>query len=285
MTAKPVAPLDADDLRAVLRARHAVFAREADAALHRAASMHVHQARVTARRLRSLIRALEPALDPRLAARLRRDLRHAAAELAAVREADVRRDWLHALPATTRLPPGARLHLEAELERARDRARRRLREAARGVVWRERLQRIAATVADPKLVQPRGAVEPIRREALRRVGRRLRRWDGSADPDDLHRLRILAKRARYACETLLPLLHVDPARYTERLARLQSALGSQRDAVQLLAWLRTLREPLSSVLLGRLGRPIARSAERSARQAQRMHARLPRLDLNQGAKP
>jgi CHAD domain-containing protein len=280
MTTRRGVPLDADDLRDALRARHAVFAREADAALRRAAPLHVHQARVTARRLRSLIRALEPALDSRLAARLRRDLRQAALDLAVVREADVRRDWLGALPAMARLPPGARLHLEAEVERARVRARQRLREASRGVVWRERLQRIAATIDDPDLVHPRRQVEPLLRDAVRKVWRRLRRWDEGTGADDLHRLRILSKRARYACETLLPLLGVEAGRYTDRLARLQASLGSHRDAEQVLDWLRTLREPLASVLLRRLERPIARASQSSARQALRQHARLPRLMLN-----
>ena len=63
--------------------------------------------------------------------------------------------------------------------------------------------------------------------------RRGRHFAGLA-PADLHRLRIAAKRLRYATEFFAPLFDEKAARdYRAVLARLQDALGSYNDAVKM----------------------------------------------------
>ena len=69
--------------------------------------------------------------------------------------------------------------------------------------------------------------------SLRRVRKRGRKFANLAPPD-LHRLRIAAKKLRYATEFFAPLFDEMPARdYRAVLARLQDALGSYNDAVKM----------------------------------------------------
>ena len=69
--------------------------------------------------------------------------------------------------------------------------------------------------------------------ALKRVRRRGRNFSDLA-PTDLHRLRIAAKKLRYATEFFTPLFGHKAARdYRTALARLQEALGACNDAVKM----------------------------------------------------
>ena len=85
-----------------------------------------------------------------------------------------------------------------------------------------------------ELQQP--AIDYARRvlsATLERVHKRGRHFARLAPPD-LHRLRVAAKRLRYATEFFAPLFDQKAARdYRAVLARLQDALGSYNDAVKM----------------------------------------------------
>jgi CHAD domain-containing protein len=72
----------------------------------------------------------------------------------------------------------------------------------------------------------------VLRKAVRKAGR---------DPVDesLHRIRILAKRVRYASEAVAPSVGSPALRFAEAAAQLQGLLGEHQDAVVAAAWLRT----------------------------------------------
>ncbi|HEY8674955.1 MAG TPA: CHAD domain-containing protein, partial [Candidatus Dormibacteraeota bacterium] len=76
----------------------------------------------------------------------------------------------------------------------------------------------------------------------RRPWRRLREYVAALDdnPDDphLHRIRILAKRARYAADACVPALGAAAATCAAHLADLQTILGEHHDAVVTREWLR-----------------------------------------------
>ncbi|HEY8094348.1 MAG TPA: CHAD domain-containing protein, partial [Acidimicrobiales bacterium] len=55
--------------------------------------------------------------------------------------------------------------------------------------------------------------------------------------EELHRVRILAKRARYAAEAAAPVIPA-AARHAEAIAALQGVLGDHQDAVLAQQWLR-----------------------------------------------
>jgi CHAD domain-containing protein len=92
-------------------------------------------------------------------------------------------------------------------------------------------------------------------------------------------LRLAAKHARYATETLAPLLQLDPRLKLRMLKRLQDCLGEHRDAGEALHWLDRLGEPFGPVLKSRLAGPIAKVQARHMRELDRLACRfeMPRL--------
>ncbi|HXM58582.1 MAG TPA: CYTH and CHAD domain-containing protein [Candidatus Dormibacteraeota bacterium] len=205
---------------------------------------HVHQARVGTRRLRSHLRTFRTLLDRAWVEGLREELGWLAAELGAVRDREVLHERLLALIAGLPAPdvrPAA--SLAASLAAETEAARGRLLEAMASDRYYALIDRLVEAAAQPAVVeaanQPAARVLP---ELARRPWRDLRRAvralpDQPAD-EELHRVRILAKRARYAGEAAAPALGSDAARYAKLAAALQDVLGEHQDSVTMQAWLR-----------------------------------------------
>jgi CHAD domain-containing protein len=92
-----------------------------------------------------------------------------------------------------------------------------------------------ATERLPELVRPR----------WRRLGRAVERLGAHPGDASLHEVRILAKRARYACELAAPVMGAAAADLAERLAGLQDVLGELHDAVVAETWLRSVAATLT----------------------------------------
>ena len=243
---------------------------------------HVHRSRVTARNLRALLAVLKPCLAPRLQVRARRDLRSMASELGERREADVRRDWLGRLASSSsRLAPGACRELVLRLERDQRQAGARLQEHLASGTCSARLERIAATLNDRRLVPEQVCPDALLRKRLRRRWKRLHTRLASHDQDAaaLHALRIAAKNARYASEDLSPLLGLELKPALKDLRKLQDALGEHRDATESLDWLDGLGEPLGPVLKARLVAPVERVRAKRLKQIARLGERFEVPDL------
>ena len=116
---RPGSPALAD----ALRAQQQILASRT-ARLKGASIDDVHQVRVAARRLRSLLRTFRPLLDPRRVRLYRADLRTCARALADVRESDVRQQLLLALVQRDAAMPRAGFRrLSGQLEATGDAAR------------------------------------------------------------------------------------------------------------------------------------------------------------------
>lgn len=285
MTARR-AKLDLAALSALLGRRHARFRKVLAGAIADQSIAHVHRSRVEARGLRSVLGTLRPLANARRIEACRRDLRGVALDLEAVREADVRRDWLLELAGELdSLPPGSHRHLALALEQARGAARARLSEQVATKSWEQRLARVAATLADPGLLSRRRAAhDDLARQVralLARRWRKLRRRLESADrdPEALHELRLAVKHARYASHALLPLLGIDPRPFLKPLKALQDCLGDHHDAVLARAWLEGLAQPEGPVLLRRLDAPLAARMDRRVHELKALRRKLgvPRL--------
>lgn len=220
-------------LAAYLRAQlHAVA--QNDPRVRRRDADGIHDMRVAVRRLRSTLRTFRPVFDPDRAEHLRDELHWLAGLLGAVRDLDVLRELVDALPAdqvdaTVR----ARIRSRLEVEQAGA-------QAALGAAINE--ERYAALWRDLDAL----ASEEHRRAGPKRLLRRTRRaLRGADDKLDhavalgrgtdrdaaLHAARKAYKRARYAVELLTPITG-EPARsLAERLGRLQDVLGGHQDAV------------------------------------------------------
>jgi CHAD domain-containing protein len=204
----------------------------------------IHQARVACRRFRSALQTFGPVLDPTWAEALRAELGSLAADLGAVRDAEVLLMRLRASAAERGLEPEATERLLARLEEDRVRAREVLLRRTGTAEHRRQLERTLEAATDPGLLpetagQP--AIEvlmPLVAASWRKLRRRATGLGAHPADDELHRLRILAKRCRYAVLALVPVLGEGPARTGAVLGALQDALGEQHDAVVAGDWLR-----------------------------------------------
>ena len=204
----------------------------------------VHQARVATRRLRSTLRTFSSLLEPSWTDRLRDELKWLADLLGEVRDTDVLlerfAEHLAALPtADARLGP----RLLAGLVEQRDSARRRLLRAMGTRRYAVLLDDLVAATAAPALLPgaDRPAAEvmpPLVVKPWKRLHKRVRKAGDDPPDDQLHQIRIRAKRARYAAEAVEPVIGRPAEDFADAVADLQSVLGDHQDAVVGEAWLR-----------------------------------------------
>ena len=221
----------------------------------------VHQARVGTRRLRSDLRTLAPLLQEKWLSGLRDELRWFGRVLGAVRDADVLSDRLRSQAATLPEPDTAGLApLFRRLAKERDDARAALLEAMETPRYVALLDALVAAAQEPEL-RPRAAARAADAvpELVAAPWKKLQKAVKAlpADPSDaeLHRTRILTKRARYAAEAAAPLVGKKAAKLGSALAGLQDVLGEHQDAVVAEAWLRAAVEgadPAVSLAAGEL---------------------------------
>jgi CHAD domain-containing protein len=204
----------------------------------------VHQARVGTRRLRSDLRTYRSLLLPAWAAALREELGWLAAALGGVRDADVLLERLERrvrdLPEEDR---AAGAVLVDRLRAHRTEARRDLLDVLDDQRYLDLLDRLVDAVRHPAVVEaaarpaakvlPGLAARPWRhlRQAVEALG------DDPAD-EQLHEVRIRAKRARYAAEVAALVAGERARRFAKAVAGVQGVLGDLQDASVSEAWLR-----------------------------------------------
>jgi CHAD domain-containing protein len=199
----------------------------------------LHQLRVGVRRLRSDLRTLRPLLGPDWAPGLDTDLRSLAGRLGTVRDLDVLIGRMGATHGDLAEPLEPLL---ADLQQRHDTARSALLDELRSDRYAQLLERLVVLARDPELGdearEPSGVVLPaLARGAWRRLAKRADPVVAAEAPADeeLHRVRIAAKRARYAAETAARGLEPDEAAqaraFADELGLFQDLLGRHQDAV------------------------------------------------------
>jgi CHAD domain-containing protein len=239
--ADAVAPATGPDLPASAAVKAALTAAVERMVAHDAGTRlgdpeSLHQARVGLRTLRSHLRTFAPLIDQRWSNGIVQELGGLARTLGRVRDFDV---------LIGRLDADARdLHpmidpLFADLGRRRDRARAVLLERLRDERYASLLERLVAAAAAPRLVTlaARRAGEvlpPLYDDAWSRLAKRADALSAEPTNEELHAVRIGAKRARYTAEAIAPALDPDRARAARNAARalaaLQGLLGTLQDA-------------------------------------------------------
>lgn len=196
----------------------------------------VHQVRVAFRRVRSDLRTLDEAVDPSWRDRIEPRLRETGAALAAARDLDVLVEHLRedASGARSALAP-----LFTTLARRREAARVEMAHALDAPEYRQLLEELVDTLgaapAGPAADEPAATALPrLALDAWYRLERRVSDLGESAPDAEFHRVRIAAKRARYAVElaarTLSGKQAASAERFASRLAEVQDQLGTMQDA-------------------------------------------------------
>jgi CHAD domain-containing protein len=228
----------------------------------------VHQFRVAARRSRAYLRAARRLFHPTWTSAVQADLRWLGQEVGAVRDLDVLIERLELERAG--LDEGdarAAAPLLKRLRGERSRARERLLAALDSERYADLLD--ALEDGPPSWKPPTG--DPNLRKLAKREVERLggdEVGEGASD-EELHALRIRAKRVRYAAELTAP-DNRGARQVVKRAKRLQDVLGEHQDAAVAERRLRGLVRPrdtaATSLVAGRL---VERQRERrrAAREA------------------
>ena len=208
-------------------------------------SEELHQLRVATRRLRAFLRAGQELVDPTWAEPVRTELKWLGGVLGPVRDLDVLIE--HLTPGVDSLGADRAegRKLLRTLERKRRTARKRMMAAlgsARYFALLDTLEQPVATIAETPTL---GEIHAAEHKQLRKAVRAL---DDASPDEELHAVRIKAKRARYAAELAGDDNYVKPAKV------LQDVLGDHQDAVVAAGQLRDLaaRMPDTSLAAGRL---------------------------------
>ena len=207
----------------------------------------VHQARVATRKLRSHLRTFGPLLDPEWTEPLRSELGWLALGLGAVRDREVLFERLSerakSLPASDLRSANSLLHiLQVEIGTLRTKLMAEL-DSLRYVDLLERL--VVASQAPgalPDADEPASKVlPPLAAGPWRRLRSAVNQLPETPTDPELHRIRILAKRARYAAEAVAPVAGKAADAFARAAAKLQTILGEHQDSVTAQAWLRGAR--------------------------------------------
>ena len=232
----------------------------------------VHQARVATRRLRSDLRTFRSVLDEEWSESLRAELKWLGGLLGAVRDTEVLLDRLeHRLAElpTTDIDEGKQL-LDSLVER-REHARTELLGAMRSERYLMLLDRLVDASRAPQFApddeEDDDDVElaDFARKPWRKLRRAVEALGEEPTDFELHRVRIRAKRCRYAAEAIAPALGKGPARFAKVIARLQDTLGEHQDAVVAGIWLRE-HSAHAGFVAGELA-ALERTAARASRDA------------------
>jgi CHAD domain-containing protein len=233
----------------------------------------VHQMRVGVRRLRSALRLFRNRLPVRETAALNDELRWLAGVLGEARDLDVFIGELLG-PLTRRRPADRGLaSLQAAAQRKRRLAYTKVRRTLTSNRYAALLLRLGRFVDGGGFRRGTrsdlgGSARPVVRRLLRRRAARVLRLGAKLEQlsmEELHQLRIRAKRLRYATELLAPLLDRRAAkRASRRLTDLQKLLGHLNDQATAEALVTSLRTRAPSPEVSRAEGFVSGFAARSA---------------------
>jgi CHAD domain-containing protein len=239
----------------------------------------VHQMRVGARHLRSDLRTFGDLVTGDWSDHLRAELSWLADLLGPVRDADVLAELLRTQASA--LDEAATDDVDAILALLRTE-----RDEALATVIRELgsdrygklLDRLVEAAAAPALTDlasaPAAEVIPaLAANAWKKLEKAVAGLGKNPNDDQLHKVRILAKRARYAADVAVPVVGKPAKQHSKELGELQDALGAHQDASVAETWLRrivpglTVSQALVSGQLIGMRRGSVESAQRGWQEA------------------
>jgi CHAD domain-containing protein len=224
----------------------------------------VHQARVASRRLREALPVLGARADEHALNRVEKRVRRITRALGPVRELDVTLLLLAELEGKGAVPKRAIARVRKAVVEERQKRRAEMLEEitpSRIDKLRKRLVEVAAPEARPGVVPRNAAVEAANKSSQRARALKfaIERAGGIYLADRLHRVRIEAKKLRYAVEIQRELTKSRSMTGLSRLKNEQDLLGRMHDLEILIDRARSVQSKLSPrdrVGMGELNRLI-----------------------------
>ena len=240
----------------------------------------LHQLRVAARRLRSIVRTAGPVLDATWADHLRAELSWLGSALGPARDLDVLVEHLRSEAAE--LDDADRKALASifkKLRAERTTAQARVLEALRSERYLALLATIEGAAAAPPAGEGDASLESAAKDEFQRVRKAMREVDEAPSDEALHKARIKGKRARYAAELVEDELGKPAARLVSRAKAFQDVAGEHQDAVVAEERIRALVDgSRSQPAVLAAGILIGRQRERRRRAAAALPSAWARLD-------
>jgi CHAD domain-containing protein len=191
----------------------------------------LHQLRVATRRSRALLRAARGLVSPEWAEPLRAELSWLGGLLGPVRDLDVLLEHLDAEAASLGGEDArAFRRLRSRLATEREHARGTLLEAMAGERYFQLLDTLERADEAPA-AESSVSLPEIAAEAFGRLRKAAKALPQRPSDDELHRVRIMAKRARYAGELAEPALKKAGTRFVRKAKVVQDVIGEHQDAV------------------------------------------------------
>ncbi|HET9704005.1 MAG TPA: CHAD domain-containing protein [Vicinamibacterales bacterium] len=209
----------------------------------------VHQARVASRRLRQALPLLGVRADADALDRAQKRVRRITRALGPVRELDVTLLLLQELAQRSAAPERAIERVRAAVSDERQKRRRQMLDAIKPSKLdklRKRLVQVAAPRQRP--VSTGSALAEANGQAVRRAGELRDAIDRAGSiylPDRLHRVRIAAKKLRYALEIQRELTKSRSTTLVNRLKTQQDLLGRMHDLEILIDRAREVQSDLT----------------------------------------
>jgi CHAD domain-containing protein len=223
----------------------------------------LHRMRVATRRARATLRVARGVIEPEPAESLREELAWLGGVLGAVRDLDVLTAHLKA--ESEALEPAERAALKplfTRLAAERRKARSALRRALNGKRYARLLDDLEAATVAPLAVNGRVKLDVLAGKEFGRLVKSMRTLGKEPTDDELHRVRILGKRARYAAELAGPLKPKPSAEFVKRAKAFQDVIGEHQDAVVAEDKLRALTADADAAEAFAAGRLVERERER-----------------------
>lgn len=192
----------------------------------------LHQMRVATRRLRAILRATRPFFEPVWNTTLRQEIGWIGSLLGEVRDWDVlleffRREFSERFARDQHAFQTILRHFEE----SRSIARSRLLDGLRSERYLELLNLLESSLRQLPFQPDPPTIAALARKAFGKLEDFIHASETRFPSNDLHRTRILLKRARYTVELAEPFLDKSAKRFLRRAKLLQELLGEHQDAV------------------------------------------------------
>jgi len=236
---------------------------------------NLHQMRVATRRFRSILRAARPMLIPEWAQTLRSELAWLGGILGAVRDLDVLLEDLQ--HEAISLGPSEQKVFELLLrsfDSQRSILQNSLLEGLRSDRYLQLLNRIEKASIQPPFVDTHVMLQEIAAKEFRKLRKALKHLTPHSSDEDLHRLRIRTKRARYAAELAERSVGKPASRFIHEIKAFQTLLGKHQDAVMAE---QRLRERIRSSRSISTGLAVGQVIERLRTRRQQAREALPKF--------